>query len=127
MKKNMLLLEPLIDFIILASILMALLNLVRNVLLFKFRKMRRRFQKSDKRWGFNLTFQLMLQTVLILLFPMTSNVGQSLKVMNRSTNSYIFYQKNDFLIACQMFKIFPVLRSYITSSFFSSNRAYRVW
>ena len=126
-KENEKLLFPILDLIMISSIWMVVLNVIRRVLFFRFQRLRRKFQKREKRFGKAAWAKMIGQNLCLLVMPLRSLVGHQLNRQNDQIESQIFYYGNDFLNLFQLYKLYPVIRSYITSSFFSSNRSYRVW
>lgn len=109
------------------NIFLALVNLLRAVFYQQFLLIRGIkdestpfFRKRDLIW-------LVIESILISLSPFTFFIGRKIIVSNAIIASDIYYFWNDFLHINQLYKVIIILRSFLRSSEFSSNRAYRVW
>lgn len=112
---------------LLLNIILVVINILRYILFEQFLFIKEIKDETMKFMRKRDYFWILMETFMILMGPFTFFIGETIVVNNMIIASDIYYFWNDYLHMNQLYKVIIILRSYLRSSEFSSNRAYRVW
>ena len=119
--------QQLLNLILVINSIMVVFNLIRKKMFHSFMIMKKKISPTDVLWTRTRLFWAGFESLVIFLHPLRMLVGKKHTVNNMIIASEIYYYYNDPLHIIQLYKVFIIMRSVFTNSYFSSNRAYRVW
>jgi len=117
----------LLIMILFFNIIIVLINFLRAALYHKFLKLKGIVEQDCPLLTKQNMVILFFQKLILLAHPSIFFIGKKYTIFNMIIATDVYYFYNDFLNFLQLYKGYIIIRSFASRSFYSSNRAFRVW